>query len=167
MESQMVELEKNMGTISAASESVDSSLSARRGQLEKLNGAKKNLTKLQFLTDLPSRLQRCVREEQHETAVADFRKARRILRAVGHVGSFEGIEEEATLIMKRVPCGSNPRRVPAAAAAAPAPAAASPLPCRCLAAAAPLPRRCLGSSRCARADSPCIRPAPQAPRTGS
>ena len=102
MESQMVELEKSMGTISAASDSVDSSLSARRGQLEKLNGAKKNLNKLQFLTELPSRLQRCVREEQHETAVQDFRKARRILRAVGHVGSFEGIEDEATLIMKRL-----------------------------------------------------------------
>ena len=32
----MIELEKNMNTISAASESVDSSLSARRGRLEKL-----------------------------------------------------------------------------------------------------------------------------------
>ena len=51
----MVELEKNMATISTASEVVDSSLSARRGQLEKLNGAKKNLTKLQFLMDLPAR----------------------------------------------------------------------------------------------------------------
>ena len=47
MESQMVELESSMGQISTASESVDSSLSARRGQLEKLNGAKKNLSKLQ------------------------------------------------------------------------------------------------------------------------
>ena len=58
------------------------------------------MTKLQFLTDLPSRLQKCVREEAHETAVNDS-KARRILRAVGH-GSFEGIEDEATLIMKRL-----------------------------------------------------------------
>ena len=102
MESQMVELERNMGSISTASESVDSSLSARRGQLEKLNGAKKNLTKLQFLTDLPARLQRCVREEKFETAVADFRKARRILTAVGKVGSFDGIQDEAALIMKRL-----------------------------------------------------------------
>jgi len=102
MEFQMVELEQNMGTISTASESVDSSLSARRGQLEKLNGAKKNLTKLQFLMDLPSRLQRCVREEQYEVAVDDFRKARRILRAVGNVASFQGIEDEATLIIKRL-----------------------------------------------------------------
>ena len=102
METQMIELEKNIGTISSASESVDSSLSARRGQLEKLNGAKKNLTKLQFLMDLPARLQRCVRDEQFETAVDDFRKARRILRAVGNVSSFRGIEDEATLIIKRL-----------------------------------------------------------------
>ena len=40
-----------------ASDSVNSSLSDRRGQLEGLNGVKKNLTKLQFLMDLPARLQ--------------------------------------------------------------------------------------------------------------
>lgn len=43
-----------------------------------------------------------VREEQHESAIDDFRKARAILRAVGHVSSFQGIEDEATLIMKRL-----------------------------------------------------------------
>ena len=102
METQMVALERNMSTISSASESVDSSLSARRGQLEKLNGAKKNLTKLQFIMDLPSRLQRCVRDESYEAAVEDFRKARRILRAVGSVSSFRGIQDEATIIMKRL-----------------------------------------------------------------
>ena len=36
------------------------------------------------------------------TAVDDFRKARRILRAVGNVSSFRGIEDEATLIIKRL-----------------------------------------------------------------
>lgn len=98
----MVDLEENLCSISAASDSVSNSLSARRGQLEKLNGSKKNLTKLQFLMELPSRLQRCVREEEHELAVADFRKALRILQAVGHVASFQGIQDEATLIMKRL-----------------------------------------------------------------
>ena len=53
----MGQLEANMGTISAASDSVNSSLSDRRSQLEGLNGVKKNLTKLQFLMDLPARLQ--------------------------------------------------------------------------------------------------------------
>ena len=53
----MEQLEANMGTISAASDSVNSSLSDRRSQLEGLNGVKKNLTKLQFLMDLPARLQ--------------------------------------------------------------------------------------------------------------
>ena len=43
-----------------------------------------------------------MREEQHESAIDDFRKARAILRAVGHVSSFQGIEDEATLIMKRL-----------------------------------------------------------------
>ena len=38
--------------------------------LEKLNGAKKNLTKLQFLMDLPARLQRCVRTSALALALA-------------------------------------------------------------------------------------------------
>ena len=89
-------------SIASSSDGVSSSLSARRGQLEKLNGAKKNLTKLQFLTELPARLQRYVREEELEQAVADYRKARRILGAVGHVSAFSGIQEEATFIMRRL-----------------------------------------------------------------
>eukprot|EP00966_Prymnesium_polylepis_P168268 3890639-Prymnesium_polylepis.1 len=63
MEAQMVQLETNMGTIAVKSDSVNSSLSARRGQLEKLNGAKKNLTKLQFITELPALLERCIVDE--------------------------------------------------------------------------------------------------------
>ena len=86
----MVQLETNMGTIATKSETVNSSLSARRGQLEKLNGAKKNLTKLQFIMDLPALLEQSVVEEKYEQAVGYFRKARRILNAVGNnVASFQ------------------------------------------------------------------------------
>lgn len=100
MESQMMELEKNMSTISTASESVNSSLSTRRGELEKLNCDKKNLAKLQFVMDLPSRLQMCIREERYELAVQYFRKATSILDAVSGVASFKGIHDEAVIIMR-------------------------------------------------------------------
>ena len=102
METQMVELEQSMNKIASASETVDASLSQRRGQLEKLNGAKKNLTKLQFLTELPTRLQQCVREDKLDVAIAEYRRAQKVFAAVGQVGSFEGIQNEARLIMKRL-----------------------------------------------------------------
>ena len=53
----MGQLESTMETISGASDSVNSSLSERRAQLEGLNGVKSNLAKLQLLMDLPPRLQ--------------------------------------------------------------------------------------------------------------
>ena len=45
----MGQLESTMETISGASDSVNSSLSERRAQLEGLNGVKSNLAKLQLL----------------------------------------------------------------------------------------------------------------------
>ena len=102
MEDQMAQLETNMGTISTKSEAVNNSLSARRGELERLNGAKKNLTKLQFIMDLPARLEECIASGELEVAVQCFRKATRILGAMGHVTSFRGIHDEAELIMRRL-----------------------------------------------------------------
>ena len=57
MELSMGTLEGAMENISSASDSVNSSLSDRRSQLEGLNGVKSNLTKLRLLMDLPARLQ--------------------------------------------------------------------------------------------------------------
>ena len=65
----MGQLESTMETISGASDSVNSSLSERRAQLEGLNGVKSNLAKLQLLMDLPPRLQACVEAKQYEEAV--------------------------------------------------------------------------------------------------
>ena len=58
MENEMSQLESNFSSISGACETLNNSFTTRRSQLEKLNGAKKNLTKLQFITELPARLQR-------------------------------------------------------------------------------------------------------------
>lgn len=47
MEGSMQALEDNFAYISRASDSVSSSFSARRAELERLNAVKRNLTKLQ------------------------------------------------------------------------------------------------------------------------
>ena len=98
----MSQLETNFSVISDASESVSQSFTARRSQLEKLNGVKKYLTKLQFLADLPGRLQGYVDEGQHQLAVHTYGKARNTLSAVGNAASFEGLRAEVALIMQRL-----------------------------------------------------------------
>jgi len=98
----MGQLESTMETISGASDSVNSSLSERRAQLEGLNGVKSNLAKLQLLMDLPPRLQACVEAKQYEEAVRHHRRAQRLLKAVGHVASFDSIRAEAAAIMQRL-----------------------------------------------------------------
>lgn len=102
MEVSMGQLEGTMESISGASDSVNSSLSERRSQLEGLNGVKSNLAKLQLLMDLPSRLQACVDAMQYEEAVGHHRRAQRLLKAVGHVASFDSIRAEAAAIMQRL-----------------------------------------------------------------
>ncbi|KAL3917250.1 MAG: hypothetical protein SGPRY_006477 [Prymnesium sp.] len=67
-----------------------------------VNGAKKTLTKLQFITDLPSLLEQCVLEGQYEQALQYYKRAQRILSAVGSVASFQGIRDEAELLMRRL-----------------------------------------------------------------
>ena len=81
---------------------MNSSLSERRAQLEGLNGVKSNLAKLQLLMDLPPRLQACVEAKQYEEAVRHYRRAQRLLKAVGHVASFDSIRTEAAAIMQRL-----------------------------------------------------------------
>ena len=98
----MSQLESNFSSISGACETLNNSFTTRRSQLEKLNGVKKNLTKLQFLMDLPRRLQHHVDEGQHELAVRTYRTARKMLNAVGNVVSFERLRAEAALIMRRL-----------------------------------------------------------------
>ena len=102
MEVSMGQLEGTMESISGASDSVNSSLSERRSQLEGLNGVKSNLAKLQLLMDLPPRLQACVDAMQYEEAVRHHRRAQRLLKAVGHVASFDSIRTEAAAIMQRL-----------------------------------------------------------------
>ena len=55
-----------------------------------MNATKKNLTKLQFIMELPAILEQCVLDEQYQLAVDYFQKAGQILAVVGNVTSFQG-----------------------------------------------------------------------------
>jgi len=102
MSGSMAALEENFNYISKASDGVSSSFSARRAELEKLNAVKRNLNKLQFLLELPARLQRCVAAGEYSIAVRCHLRAARLMAGMGTVAAFEGIRSECELIMSRL-----------------------------------------------------------------
>lgn len=99
MDEQMNQLAANMETIIESNRSISSHVSGRRGQLEKLNGVRKLLVKLQFLFELPAKLQQCVDAGQHGKAVQYYAAATSILKHYGHLASFQSIHDEAVDIM--------------------------------------------------------------------
>lgn len=102
MAGSMRALEDNFTYVSRASDNVSTSFSARRGELERLNAVKRNLTKLQFLLDLPARLQRCVAAGEYSLAVRCHVRAARLMSRLGTVSAFHGIRGECELIMGRL-----------------------------------------------------------------
>jgi hypothetical protein len=102
MEDQMNQLASNMETIIESNRSISSNVSGRRGQLEKLNGVRKLLVKLQFLFELPTKLQKCIEAGEHEKAVTYYAAATSILKHYGHLASFQSIHDEAVDIMTRL-----------------------------------------------------------------
>jgi hypothetical protein len=102
MAGSMRALEDNFTYVSRASDNVSASFSARRGELERLNAVKRNLTKLQFLLDLPVRLQRCVAAGEYSLAVRCHVRATRLMSRLGTVAAFHGIRGECELIMGRL-----------------------------------------------------------------
>lgn len=102
MEDQMNQLAANMETIIESNRSIASNVTGRRGQLEKLNGVRKLLVKLQFLFELPTKLQQCVDAGQHDKAVQYYQAATSILKHYGHLASFQSIHDEAVDIMAKL-----------------------------------------------------------------
>jgi len=102
MEDQMNQLASNMESIIEGNKNIASNVTGRRGQLEQLNGVRKLLVKLQFLFDLPAKLQACVEEGEHERAVRYYHAATNILRHYGHMASFQPIHDEAVEIISRL-----------------------------------------------------------------
>ncbi|KAJ1632799.1 Vps51/Vps67-domain-containing protein [Pavlovales sp. CCMP2436] len=102
MEEQMNQLASNMETIIESNRSITCNVTGRRGQLEKLNGVRKLLVKLQFLFELPAKLQHCVDTGEHAKAVQYYQAATSILKHYGHLASFQSIHDEAVDIMARL-----------------------------------------------------------------
>ncbi|XP_029467123.1 vacuolar protein sorting-associated protein 51 homolog isoform X2 [Rhinatrema bivittatum] len=99
MEDEMDCLATNMAVITEFSARISSTLQDQHEQITKLSGVHMLLRKLQFLFELPARLNKCIELEAYGQAVRYYGKARSILHQYQHMPSFQGIQNDCQKIM--------------------------------------------------------------------
>lgn len=99
MEDEMDCLANNMASITEFSGRISSTLQDQHEQITKLSGVHTLLRKLQFLFELPARLNKCIELEAYAQAVRYHGKARLILHQYQHMPSFQGIQNDCQKIM--------------------------------------------------------------------
>jgi len=99
MEDEMGKLDKTLSTVMDFSDKVSDALQEKREQISKLSGVHILLQKLQFLFELPSKLNKCIEMEQYSIAVRYYIKARDVLHRYKHMSSFRGIHSDCEQIV--------------------------------------------------------------------
>ncbi|XP_059499775.1 vacuolar protein sorting-associated protein 51 homolog [Stegostoma tigrinum] len=99
MEDEMDCLATNMAAITEFSARISHTLQDQHQQITKLSGVHTLLRKLQFLFELPARLNKCIELEAYGQAVRYYSKARSVLHQYQHMASFQGIQNDCQKIM--------------------------------------------------------------------
>ncbi|KAI8997615.1 Vps51/Vps67-domain-containing protein [Pilobolus umbonatus] len=102
MESEMNRLNENIQSISSQSQYINDELDPDRTKIQQLSVIHNSLKKLQFLFELPNRLQRCLVKGRNSQAVKYYTKAGKLLKRYQHMPAFKGIESDCTHIMEKV-----------------------------------------------------------------
>ena len=100
MESEMEQLASSMTTITTFSSEISDKLRGGRQEVARLSGAHATLQKLQFVLELPEKLEESVEEGRHAQAVQDWLQAERALKHYRDMPSFAGIQEDCDRIME-------------------------------------------------------------------
>ncbi|KAL6502800.1 Vacuolar protein sorting-associated protein 51 [Orobanche hederae] len=105
METNMEQLLEKITSVQSRSDRVNTSLFEKRDHIEKLHRTRNLLRKVQFIYDLPARLEKCVKSEAYAEAVKFYTGAMPIFKAYGD-SSFQDCkrasEETATVIIKNL-----------------------------------------------------------------
>ncbi|CAB1316100.1 unnamed protein product [Coregonus sp. 'balchen'] len=88
MEDEMDCLSTNMAAITEFSAHISGTLQDQHAQITKLSGVHTLLRKLQFLFELPARLNKCLELQAYAQAVSSHRRARCVLQQYSHMPSF-------------------------------------------------------------------------------
>uniref|UniRef100_UPI00398EDEF8 vacuolar protein sorting-associated protein 51 homolog n=1 Tax=Pristiophorus japonicus TaxID=55135 RepID=UPI00398EDEF8 len=99
MEDEMDCLATNMAAITEFSARISNTLQDQHQQITKLSGVHTLLRKLQFLFELPARLNKCIDLGAYGQAVRYYSKARSVLHQYQHMPSFQGIQDDCQKIM--------------------------------------------------------------------
>ncbi|KAJ3697586.1 hypothetical protein LUZ61_001291 [Rhynchospora tenuis] len=83
METNMEQLLAKITSVQSKSDSVNTSLFEKREHIEKLHRSRNLLRKVQFIYDLPSRLNKCIKAEAYADAVRFFTGAKPIFEVYG------------------------------------------------------------------------------------
>lgn len=102
MEDEMDCLSANMSAITEFSASISGTLQDQHTQITKLSGVHTLLRKLQFLFELPARLNKCLELQAYAQAVRSHRRARCVLQQYSHLPSFKGIQDDCHAIMDKL-----------------------------------------------------------------
>ncbi|KAL0437747.1 UNVERIFIED_CONTAM: Vacuolar protein sorting-associated protein 51 [Sesamum radiatum] len=105
METNMEQLLEKITSVQSRSDGVNTSLFERREHIEKLHRTRNLLRKVQFIYDLPTRLEKCIKSEAYAEAVKLYTGATPIFKAYGD-SSFQDCkrasEEAVTIITKKL-----------------------------------------------------------------
>ncbi|XP_065071080.1 vacuolar protein sorting-associated protein 51 homolog [Rhopilema esculentum] len=99
MEDEMRKLDSTLSKVMEFSDDVSSAFQEKREQISKLSGIHILLQKLQFLFELPSRLNKCMDMGQYSIAVRYYIKARDVLHRYKDMPSFKGIHSDCEAIV--------------------------------------------------------------------
>ncbi|KAI8348434.1 exocyst complex component Sec5-domain-containing protein [Choanephora cucurbitarum] len=102
MESEMAHLSDNVAQISVQSKTINQALETDRKKIQQLSNVHNSLKRLQFVFDLPNRLQHCFNKKQYSQAVKYYSKASKLLNHYQHMAAFKGIERDCAQIMEKV-----------------------------------------------------------------
>jgi hypothetical protein len=102
METEMDRLRDHMDKVTIQSSEIDTTLAPRREKIRQLDGVHNLLKKLQFIFELPNRLQQCYNTGAYPQAVRYWVRTTHLFDHYQHLTVFHNIETECKDIMKRV-----------------------------------------------------------------
>lgn len=102
MESEMRHLDENVSSISKQCAEISQALGPNREKIKRLTTAHNMLKRLQFMFDLPNRLNYCLANRQYAQAVKYYTRATRLLEHYHHMAAFKGIERDCIAITEKI-----------------------------------------------------------------
>ncbi|KAJ3191134.1 Vacuolar protein sorting-associated protein 51 [Irineochytrium annulatum] len=102
MDSDMAQLQEKFKAISTGSEAINAALAPKRARIHQLSGVHNLLQKLNFVFELPTQLETCLKEGKYKNAVRSYMNSSALLVHYSHIPAFRKIKEECDDTMVRV-----------------------------------------------------------------